>query len=63
MVMDAKHYAQIADKIRQISLKIEKNTFCATPAGKQATLLLLSRLDDVLRSIDHVAWMDDRGML
>lgn len=61
--MDAKSYAQCADKIRQISLHIEEKTFPGTPGGKQAVLLLLSRLDDVLRSIDHCAWLEERGLL
>lgn len=61
--MDAKQYAQIADKIRQISLKIEDNVGVFTLAGHQAVILLQSRLDDVLRSLDHVAWMDEKGYL
>lgn len=61
--MDPKSYAKIADKIRQISLHIEEKTFPSTNGGKQAALLLLSRLDDVLRSIDHCAWLEEKGLL
>jgi len=62
-IMDATEYARIADLIRQISLKIEDNCHVTTSAGHMATIELHLRLDNVLRSIDHVAWMDNKGLL
>jgi len=61
--MEPTEYARIADLLRQITTKIEDNCNVTTPAGRMATMELTLRLDNVLRSIDHVAWMDERGYL
>jgi hypothetical protein len=61
--MDAKEYARIADLIRQITTKIEDNCPETTPAGQMAKMEVCLRLDNVLRSIDHLAWMNEKGYL
>jgi hypothetical protein len=61
--MDASEYARFADLIRQITTNIEDTCIVTNAAGRSATLELTLRLDNVLRSIDHVAWMDERGYL
>ena len=61
--MDAKEYARIADLLRQISQKIDKNINPTTPAGATAVNVLDTRLDAVVRALDHCSWMDERGYL
>lgn len=61
--MDAKEYARIADLIRQISLKLDKNLNPCTPAGAMAVNVLDTRLDAVVRALDHCAWLDDKGLI
>lgn len=61
--MDAKEYARIADLIRQISLKLDKNLNPSTPAGAMAVNVLDTRLDAVVRALDHCAWLDDKGLI
>lgn len=63
ITMDASEYARIADLIRQISLKIDKNINPTTPAGATAVNVLDTRLDAVVRALDHCAWLDDKGMM
>ena len=59
--MDASEYARIADLLRQISLKIDKNCICTTKTGSVALMVLNNRLDALVRALDHVAWLDERG--
>lgn len=61
--MDAKEYARIADLLRQITEKLDKNLVPTYPGGKQAVNTLSRRLDAVVRALDMVAWLDDRGHL
>lgn len=61
--MEPTEYARIADLIRQISNRIEHNCDVTTSPGHMATMELQLRLDNVMRSLDHVAWMDERGYL
>ena len=61
--MDASEYARIADLIRQISLKIDKNINATTPAGAMAVNVLDTRIDSLVRALDHCAWLDDRGLI
>ena len=61
--MDAKEYARIADLLRQITNKLDKNCNPATVPGQTATNTLYRRLDGVVRALDMVAWLDDRGHL
>lgn len=61
--MDATEYARIADLIRQISNRIEHNCNVTTSGGHMATTELQLRLDNVMRSLDHVAWMEQWGYL
>ena len=61
--MDAREYARIADLIRQISLKIDKNIQVTTPAGAMAVNVLDTRIDSLVRALDHCAWLDDRGLI
>ena len=61
--MDAKEYARIADLLRQITHKIDKNINPTTPAGATAVNVLDTRLDAVVRALDHCAWLEDRGYL
>jgi hypothetical protein len=61
--MDATEYARIADLIRQISLKIDKNIHVCTPAGAMAVNVLDTRIDSLVRALDHCAWLDDRGLI
>ena len=63
ITMDASEYARIADLIRQISQKIDKNINPTTPAGATAVNVLDTRLDAVVRALDHCAWLDDKGMM
>jgi hypothetical protein len=59
--MDASEYARIADLLRQISLKIDKNCIPSTDSGSVALYLINDRLDSLVRILDHAAWLDDRG--
>ena len=61
--MDAKEYARIADLLRQISHKIDKNINPLTPAGAMAVNVLDTRLDAIVRALDHCAWLDDKGLM
>ena len=61
--MEPKEYARIADLLRQISEKIDKNMKPTQPAGASAVNLLDKRLDDVVRALDHCAWLEQRGYL
>lgn len=61
--MDAKEYARIADLLRQISLKLDKQLNPCTPAGAMAVNVLDTRLDAVVRALDHCAWLDDKGLI
>jgi hypothetical protein len=61
--MEPKEYARIADLLRQISGKIDKNLKPNTPAGASAVNLLDKRIDDVVRALDHCAWLEERGYL
>ena len=63
LIMEPQEYARIADLLRQISLKIDKNINPCTPAGATAVNVLDTRLDAVVRALDHCAWLDDRGYL
>ncbi len=63
MNMDAKEYARIADLLSQITGKIDRNLVPTTAGGKQAVNTLSRRLDAVVRALDMVAWLDDRGHL
>ncbi len=61
--MDAAQYARIADLLRQITHKIDANCTPTTDSGSMALLVLNSRLDDLVRALDHCAWLDDKGYL
>lgn len=61
--MDAAEYARIADLLRQIGQKIDKNMNATTPAGAMAVNVLDTRLDAVVRALDHCAWLDDKGLI
>jgi hypothetical protein len=61
--MDATEYARIADLLRQISLKLDQNCNPLTAAGHMAYNTLQLRLDNVVRALDHAAWMDSKGLL
>ena len=61
--MEPAEYARIADLLRQISLKIDKNINPCTPAGATAVNVLDTRLDAVVRALDHCAWLDDKGLI
>jgi hypothetical protein len=61
--MDAQEYARIADLLRQISLKIDKNIHPTTSAGGMAVNVLDTRLDAVVRALDHCAWLDEKGLI
>ena len=61
--MEPAEYARIADLLRQISLKIDKNINPCTPAGAMAVNVLDTRLDAIVRAIDHCAWLDDKGLM
>jgi len=61
--MDAQEYARIADLLRQISLKVDKNMIATTPAGAMAINVLDTRIDAVVRALDHCAWLDDKGLI
>ena len=61
--MDAKEYARIADLLRQISLKIDKQLNPTSPGGAMAVNVLDTRLDAVVRALDHCAWLDDKGLI
>jgi hypothetical protein len=61
--MDPKEYARIADLLRQISLKLDKQLNPITPAGAMAVNVLDTRLDAVVRALDHCAWLDDKGLI
>lgn len=61
--MDAKEYARIADLLRQITLKIDKELNPVSPAGAMAVNVLDTRLDAVVRALDHCAWLDDKGLI
>ena len=59
--MEPKEYARIADLLRQISLKIEKNCIPTSDSGAVALMVLNTRLDGLVRALDSAAWLDDRG--
>jgi len=61
--MDAKEYARIADLLRQITRKIDKELNPVSPAGAMAVNVLDTRLDAVVRALDHCAWLDDKGLI
>lgn len=61
--MEPKEYARIADLLRQISQKIDKNINPLTPAGAMAVNVLDTRLDAIVRALDHCAWLDDKGLM
>ena len=61
--MEPAEYARIADLLRQISLKIDKNINPSTPAGATAVNVLDTRLDAVVRALDHCAWLEDKGLI
>ena len=61
--MDAHEYARIADLLRQITAKLDKNCNPCSVPGQTATNTLYRRLDAVVRALDMVAWLDDRGHL
>ncbi len=61
--MEPSEYARIADLLRQISLKLDQNCNPMTAPGNVAYNTLQLRLDNVVRALDHAAWMDERGYL
>ena len=61
--MEPSEYARIADLLRQISLKLDQNCNPTNAAGHSAYNTLQIRLDNVVRALDHAAWMDERGYL
>ena len=61
--MDAAEYARIADLLRQISLKLDKNCNPTTDSGSMAIMVINNRLDGLVRALDHAAWLDQRGYL
>ncbi len=61
--MDASEYARIADLLRQISQKIDKNCKPIYPAGAMAVSVIDTRIDSLVRALDHCAWLDERGYL
>ncbi len=61
--MEPSEYARIADLLRQISLKIDKNCNPSTAMGALAVNVLDTRLDAVVRALDHCAWLDDKGLI
>jgi hypothetical protein len=61
--MDATEYARMADLLRQISLKLDQNCNPSTAPGHMAYNTLQLRLDNVVRALDHAAWMDAKGLL
>jgi hypothetical protein len=61
--MDATEYARIADLLRQISLKLDQNCNPLTAPGHMAYNQLQLRLDNVVRALDHAAWLDNKGLL
>jgi len=61
--MDATEYARIADLLRQISLKLDQNCNPLTSPGHMAYNTLQLRIDNVVRALDHAAWMDNKGLL
>ncbi len=61
--MDATEYARIADLLRQISQKIDKNCIPTSDSGSVAVMVINNRLDSLVRALDHCAWLDERGYL
>ena len=61
--MEPTEYARIADLLRQISLKLDQNCNPLTPPGHAAYNQLQLRLDNVVRALDHAAWLDNKGLL
>ncbi len=61
--MDAKEYARIADLLRQITHKIDKNCQGTTAMGNMAVNNLYMQLDNTVRALDHCAWLDEKGYL
>jgi len=61
--MEPKEYARIADLLRQISLKIDKNCIPTSDSGSVALMVVNNRLDGLVRALDHAAWLDERGYL
>jgi hypothetical protein len=61
--MEPAEYARIADLLRQISQKIDKNINPVTSAGAMAVNVLDTRLDAIVRALDHCAWLDDKGLM
>jgi len=61
--MEPAEYARIADLLRQISLKIDKNINPLTAAGAMAVNVLDTRLDAMVRALDHCAWLDNKGLM
>lgn len=61
--MDATEYARIADLLRQITSKLEQNCTTCTAMGNMAVNNLHMQLDNLLRALDHTAWLDEKGYL
>jgi len=61
--MEPTEYARIADLLRQISLKIDKNCIPTSDSGSVALMVVNNRLDGLVRALDHAAWLDQRGYL
>ena len=59
--MDAAEYARIADLLRQISLKIDKNCIPTTDSGSAWFTVVNHYLEALLHALDHAAFLDDRG--
>ena len=59
--MEPKEYARIADLLRQITHKVDQNMNPTTPGGAMAINVLDTRLDAVVRALDHCAWLESKG--
>jgi len=62
--MDAKEYARFVDLISQIRNKIDHGLpDMLQPCGYQGHVQVQIALDTAIRRIDHLAWLDDKGMI
>ena len=61
--MDAIHYDKIADKLIQFRSKIPHYNQLSGSLAKSWTKQLERQIDALLKTVDMVAEMDDRGLI
>jgi hypothetical protein len=64
LLMDAKEYARKVDLLIQIRRSIyDKAPILMQPAGEMALEQLHLAIENAIRKVEHLAWLDSKGYL